>query len=238
MFDQRNFRLRCEWGAQGVAHLAPISEIVVIVDVLSFSTSVEIATTQGALVFPYRFRDETAVTFAASVQAQLATFHRGQGFSLSPHSLLAIPPGTRLVLPSPNGATLSLGTGETLTVAGCWRNAQAVADFVRPFGSVAVIPAGERWPDGSLRPSWEDWVGAGAILARLASTENASPMAAAAIAAFRAAQPDLPALLAQCGSGQELLQKGYAEDVALAAQLNASTTVPVLRNSAYQAHAG
>lgn len=43
VFDQSDFALRCEWGEQGVNKLALVSDVVVIVNVLSFSTCVESA---------------------------------------------------------------------------------------------------------------------------------------------------------------------------------------------------
>ncbi|NJL80861.1 MAG: hypothetical protein HC815_07510 [Richelia sp. RM1_1_1] len=48
IFNQSEFDLRCEWGEQGVIQLALVSDVVVIVNILSFSTAVEIATNNGA----------------------------------------------------------------------------------------------------------------------------------------------------------------------------------------------
>ena len=234
IFNQSEFELRCEWGEQGVAQLAPISDVVVIVDVLSFSTSVEIATNRGATIFPYRWKDESSVDYALSVNAELASHKRqaSNGYSLSPSSLVDIPAGTRLVLPSPNGASLTLRTGQTPTLAGCLRNCKAVADFARSYGTkIAVIPAGERWEDGSLRPAWEDLVGAGAILSYLDG--RLSPEAEVAVAAFQNLQGNLVTVLERCSSGKELVARGFAKDVELAAAINISSCVPLLVNKAY-----
>ena len=38
-FDQTEYDIRCEWGPQGIAQLAPDSDAVIIVDVMSFTTS-------------------------------------------------------------------------------------------------------------------------------------------------------------------------------------------------------
>jgi 2-phosphosulfolactate phosphatase len=234
VFDQAEFDVRCEWGMHGVAYLAPISDVIIIVDVLSFSTSVDIATGRGALVFPYRWKDETAVAFAASMAAVLAGSKRNTaGYSLSPQSLLRISTGARLVLPSPNGSTLTLATGETPTLAGCLRNARAVAQAAQKYGRrVTVIPAGERWKDdASLRTAFEDLIGAGAILHHL--PDNRSPEARLAVAAYRDAHPHLEKLIRQCSSGKELVERGFEKDVALASELNVSTCVPVFLNGAY-----
>jgi phosphosulfolactate phosphohydrolase-like enzyme len=59
-YDQADFDVRCEWGLKAVETLAPISDVIVIVDILSFSTAIEIATGGGAHVYPYKWKDESA----------------------------------------------------------------------------------------------------------------------------------------------------------------------------------
>ena len=63
-FDQSEFDIKCEWGREGVAQLSPCSNAIVIVDVLSFSTSVVVAVGNGAVVYPYQRRDESAAAYA------------------------------------------------------------------------------------------------------------------------------------------------------------------------------
>lgn len=231
-FDQADFEIRCEWGEQGILQLAPISDVMIIVDVLSFSTCVEIVTSRGAIAYPYRWQDESAIAFAQSVGAELADKRGSQRYSLSPASLLSISAGGRLVLPSPNGSSLSLATGETLTLTGCLRNCAAVARRAMICGRrIAIVPAGERWPDGSIRFALEDWIGAGAIISFLEG--HKSPEAEGAAIAFQGMQHQLKSLLRQCGSGQELIDRGFGQDVELAAELNISDSVPMLVNGAY-----
>jgi 2-phosphosulfolactate phosphatase len=233
IFDQAEYALRCEWGAQGVRQLARISDVLIVVDVLSFSTAVDIAVSSGAVVFPYGSRDGGLEDYARARSAHVAEKMRTQsGFSLSPTSLRQVPPGYRLVLPSPNGAALTLAGGETVTFTACLRNAGAVARAARQFGSTfAVIPAGERWPDGSLRPAVEDWIGAGAVLARLPG--RPSPEAALAIAAFESVSKLCGPVLAGSSSGKELIDRGFGEDVVLAAEFDASTTAPRLQDGGF-----
>jgi 2-phosphosulfolactate phosphatase len=92
-----------------------------------------------------------------------------------------------------------------------------------------VIAAGERWPDGSLRPALEDLLGAGAIITELESrgTGPLSPEAAAARTCFNQTA-DVMRAVATCSSGIELASSGFAEDVAIATELDASDIVPVL----------
>jgi len=236
IYDQSEFNLRCEWGPQGITQLVSISDVVVIVDVLSFSTCVEIATNNGAIIFPYAMRDESVDEYAKSVRAELAS-HRERwtttGYSLSPKSVAEIPAETRLVLPSPNGSFLTLHTGNTTTLTGCLRNCQAVAQVAQKYGDkIAVIPAGEKWKDdGSLRPAFEDLIGAGAILSHLQG--SLSPEAEVAVTTFQAFQQDLLRYLKKCSSGKELIAAGFEPDVELSAAYNVSDCVPWFTDNAY-----
>ncbi len=137
-------------GAEGVAALAACRTFIVI-DVLSFSTCVSLAAARGAVIFPHRLKSPGAAQLAARHQAVLAG-PRGAGYSLSPSSMVDAPAGLRLVLPSPNGATICLDAEPRgYVLAGCLRNVSAVCARAKilggPFG---IIPCGERWRDGSL----------------------------------------------------------------------------------------
>jgi 2-phosphosulfolactate phosphatase len=237
-FSQQEFDVRCEWGEPGVTRLAPSSEAVAIVDVLSFSTCVDIAVSRGATVYPYHWKDESAIAYAQSLNAILANFSRkfDAGYSLAPTSLLRIPKGTRLVLPSPNGSALTIAAGQVPTFAGCLRNATAVASALRQAGRrVGIIPAGERWEDGSLRPAIEDLIGAGAIICHLPGSR--SPEAELAVTAFMNFRGDILSCLKRCGSGKELIGRGFESDVDLAAAIDVSECVPLLAGGAYAHHA-
>jgi 2-phosphosulfolactate phosphatase len=230
---QGRYGVRFQWGPLVAATLT--EGVCVVVDVLRFTTAVEAAVTRGVAVYPCRWRDATAAAFADSVQALLADGRDPAGPSLSPSSMDALASGASLVLPSPNGSTCAILASEAgaQVVAGCLRNAAAVGDWAgKADGPVTVIACGEKWPDGSLRPSLEDLLGAGAILA--AMTGDPSPEARAAIAAFHDAAHSLPEVLSQCASGRELSEKGRQADVRYAALLNVSTTVPVLTNGAFR----
>jgi phosphosulfolactate phosphohydrolase-like enzyme len=130
------------------------------------------------------------------------------------------------------GAKLRPGTPQALCLREDLRNAAAVAEWVQAQrGPVSVIACGERWPDGSLRPTIEDLVGAGAILARLNGRH--SPEAEAAVGAFRHVEDHLDDVLMASASGCELIAKDWAADVAYAAEMNVSTVVPVLNQGVF-----
>ena len=234
-FDQRDAACRCEWGVEGHDSLEP-ADVAIVVDVLSFSTCVDVAVGRGVVILPYPWKDASAEVFAAAHQAVLAGPRGGGRYSLSPASFVDADAGVRCVLPSPNGATLALQAAQSgaTVLAGCLRNAAAVATAARTLGATySLCLAGERRSDGSLRFAVEDWLGAGAILRWLPGSKSAE--AAAAIAAFESSQHAIHALLTESGSGRELIERGFGLDVDLAARVDVSRTVPRLQAGAFRA---
>jgi 2-phosphosulfolactate phosphatase len=231
-FDQAEYQVRCEWGLPGLRELRAISDVIVIVDVLSFTTAVDIATARGGVVFPYPYKGDPAANYAASVNTKAASEYRCSGYSLSPASLRQLPAGYRLVLPSPNGAALSFAVEHPMVLAACLRNATAVGRAASRLGStVAVIPAGEMWSTGEFRTCIEDWIGAGAVID--ACTGRRSPEASLAAGAFSYFRGELAETLRASSSGKELIERGCGLDVDLAAELEVSTNVPRLVDRAF-----
>ena len=232
-FDQTRVACRCEWGTTGLGSLAP-ADVVIVVDVLSFSTCVDIATSQGAIILPYQWKDDSARAYADAHRAELAVARDTDRYSLSPMSFQRAPRGLRCVLASPNGATLALRAAASgaAVLTGCLRNATAVASAAERCGATFnVCPAGERWPDGSIRFAAEDWLGAGAILRQLPGSK--SPEALAAIASFEAAYDRLFEALAASSSGRELIEQGFETDVECASRFDVSRRVPRLIDGAF-----
>lgn len=222
--------------------------MLVVVDALCFSTSVAIAVSRGGTVYPCAKGEDTTER-AELLSAEIA-IHRTkvpqQGrFSLSPATFRSVTPGTRILLASPNGATCARYAVDVPALfVGAFVNATATADAVTMFLSenpdrgVTVLACGERWherdeDDGDLRFAVEDYLAAGAILSHLPSFLTRSPEAGAAVAAFRAAQENLLHHLRACGSGIELIERGYPGDVDEAAALDSVSVAPVMKNGGF-----
>src|SRR5262249_11086756 len=105
----------------------------------------------------------------------------------------------------------------------------------RQGGRITVIAAGEHWPDGQLRPAVEDLLGAGAVVSALAGRR--SPEAETAQRAFEPTRSRLREVLAGCTSARELIERGFADDVDIAAAWDVSHCAPMLVDGAYRAGA-
>jgi 2-phosphosulfolactate phosphatase len=244
---QDRWDVRVDWALDGLRAVAPGAGSVVVVDVLRFTTAVSVAVGRGAEVLPYVWAvGDAAQAFAVAEKAELAGLREDGAWSLSPTDLAAVTEGTRLVLPSPNGSALAFAADEeapgVAVLAGCLRNAAAVAAVAAGYpGPVAVVAAGERWGGalGPLRAAVEDLVGAGAVVDALVAgggrdAAALSPEAQVARAAFAAVRADLGGWLAEVGSGRELIERGWADDVATAAVLDAEAVAPVLDGPAFR----
>jgi len=234
---QSTYRIRFDWGLAGASALVADAEpgdVAVVVDVLSFTTTLTVALERGIVVHPYPWAAADATAYAEERGAVLASGRRAGladgALSLSPVSFERVTGIDRVVLPSPNGSSISFALRDAgVTVVGaCLRNAAAVRRWLSGRdGRVAVVAAGERWPDGSLRPAAEDLWGAGAVL-RSWGCAGASPEAGIAVAAYDAVRDGLGSALADCASGRELVVAGFARDVEIAAAEDVSAVVPVL----------
>lgn len=245
---QHDHRVRLEWGPTGAVAIARSADVAVVVDVLSFTTTVSVAVDRGITVLPYRWGDGRAAEYAEERDANLALNRldarwRPGAVSLSPVSLQTARGLERLVLPSPNGSTICAVLAKTgvEVVAACLRNARAVGEWLRPQVEagrvVAVVPAGERWPDGSLRPAAEDFWGAGAVLDSL-DPALLSPEARLARDAYAGFAERPLEHLTTCASGRELVDQGFADDVAVAGRLHTSEVVSVLMDGAFPGQHG
>lgn len=213
-FDQSRYQVRLEWGDDGLARLAT-SDVVVVVDVLRFSSTVTTRVAAGGAVPLDAAAHAVSLNGAATCRAAAA------------------------LDPAP------------IVLLGCLRNASAVAEAIadeqRRRGartSIALIAGGELVPADAgaaartaRRFAVEDLLGAGAIVDALGvrGIDHTSPEAAAAGEAFRGLRAATRHLLAASGSGQELAERGAHDEVHAAAELDASTAVPVLREGVFVA---
>lgn len=183
-------RYRLEWGPHGLRSLASTCEVIVVVDVLWFSTVISLVTEAGAIAVLDRRHGPSTETAAANPT---------ELFDIA----LSAGRDQRLEIPDPNHAVMALAAadyGAQHVLAGCLRNARATAGIIEhlagPDAAVGFVVVGERWrhQTGPLRPAVEDLLGAGAIIAALDPSAavggtRSSPEAAAARASYLDARP-------------------------------------------------
>ncbi|GGM41544.1 2-phosphosulfolactate phosphatase [Microbacterium saperdae] len=173
-FDQSTYQVRLDWGLAGLERLED-ADVVVIVDVLHFSSRLADAVADGA---------EVDLAEAAS------------------WSVDAVAPALA-VTAAAGGATVLVGGLRNASAVA--RTVQAVQEQRQARTSVALIAAGERDGSNDLRFAVEDHLGAGAIIAALTDLgiDHTAPDAAVAAEGFRALRRALGHLVSASGSGRD-----------------------------------
>lgn len=241
-FNQAPFQCRLDWGLRGMKEAAKRKDIIILVDVLSFSSIVTTAIHYGAYVYPFE-KNSDPNRFRRIVGAELI-YSRADGSrtgrpSFSLNSLNKSISNKRFVLPSTNGSTCAKLCGKVpALLIGCFLNAKEVAKVakkiqVKTKSNITVIACGERWRKNKekdsrdeLRPCIEDYLGAGAILSFLRGSK--SPESIVCLNAFNGSKSKLRALIYESSSGRELRQLGFNEDVHYCSKLNYLRDVPIL----------
>jgi len=248
-------QVHVEWGVPAARLAARRGDLVVLVDVLSFSTSVIEVVARACIAFCYSpeeldqagGRDRVARDHDAIVLSEQRSVSAGE-VSLSPASLQSLPLGRRVVMTSLNGGRCVADAADAPWVGiGALTNRTAVARRVERLlvAGVAtrctIVPCAELWSGpfmasqvGDLsevsaplvRPSYEDLLGAGSIASAMGAHVHRSVEASMAAAVFESHEGRVGEFLANCVSGRELIERGFAADVAIAAQLDARAVVP------------
>lgn len=172
-FDQSTYQVRLDWGLAGLERLAD-ADVVVIVDVLHFSSRLADAVSGGA---------EVDLAEAAS------------------WSIDSVAPALAVTAAAGGATVLAGGIRNASAVA---HAVQAVQEDRQERTSVALIAAGERDGSNDLRFAVEDHLGAGAIIAALTDLgiDHTAPDAAVAAEGFRALRRALAHLVAASGSAR------------------------------------
>lgn len=206
--DQSTYQVRFEWGVDGLVRLAP-SDIVVVVDVLRFSSTVIQAVERGETVG----LDASARAVSINGAAVAAAAARMDA--------LVMLGGLR------NASAVARA------ILG-WQQERSARTSI---AVIACGELASRGDGAALRFAVEDLLGAGAVIDALSDLgiDHSSPEAAVAGESFRALRGATRHLLTASASGRELEAGGRRDEVLAAAAVDAASAVPVLRNGVFAA---
>jgi 2-phosphosulfolactate phosphatase len=232
VYSQSPYVCRVEWGLRGAREAAERGDITVIVDVLSFSSTVVTAFHFAPWIFLHRRPGTTSGTVCEKTKSRP---RRGPKRGRRTGRPLLIPR-----FPERSGVFRGRRKG-VRPVGRSLLNVSAVDDaaeriHARTGADITVVPCGEQWADARegenrLRPGIEDDLGAGAILSRL--RRSLSPEARVFMGAFRSVRNSLAELIWDCAGGRELRLRGFAEDVRFCARMDAFGEVPLLQGDRF-----
>jgi 2-phosphosulfolactate phosphatase len=230
-----------DFGPEGARAASAKGDLVVIVDVLRFSTTVCTAIANGFTIIPCATKaraEEIARETGATVSGKTGVAR----YSLSPLDYVNPKNTEEVILISPNGA----GCAEALAdravgFIGCFLNARALARVLNSVAAasakdITLIAAGEVREDQeddlkTRRFAIEDYLGCGIILSELKMRMTAE--AELCMRAFDASNHDYAGLIRASLSGQYLINRGLEFDISHAVQKNIYGTVPVLEQGRF-----
>lgn len=239
--------VKIDWGVEGLKYALRDNDIVIIVDVMRFSSAAVTAVAEGFVIYPVPDNDK-GLKLAGEIGAELAGKAPVARFSLSPLSYIKNNqhPNKRVVLASPNGATCAALVKEhDIGYIGCFLNAEAVARRAEREASesgrdITVIAAGEdRAAEKDGRVYYvrensgrvfapEDYLGAGAIISFMSLPKNTDTVLCES--SFNVVRDNLRDLLTESYSGRWLLQNDAQKDLEHLLQINYYDIVPVINN--------
>ena len=202
-FDQHRYQVRFDWGLAGLTRLAA-ADLVVVVDVLRFSSTVTAAVERGERV-PL---DDAA---------------RAVSINGAPVAQAAAAMGTVVVLGClRNAAAVARAALDE-------QQRRGVRTSIAVIAAGEVGEAGElRFSVEDLLGA-----GAIVDALSARGIDHTSPEAAAACESFRGLRGAVGHLLTASGSGQELIEHGMRDEVLRAAEVDASAAVPMLREGVF-----
>ncbi|MCF7810108.1 2-phosphosulfolactate phosphatase [bacterium] len=238
---QIDYKCRFDWGSEGAASAAERGDIIVIVDTLSFSTSVVTAVHNGGIIYPAVDQDdllEIAGRIDAVKAVQRSKVPSEGRFSLSPETFIELEAETSVILASPNGASCCRAAKSASNVfVASLINAEAMGKTLERImdltgSNVTLIACGEQLQSGldnpGIRFAIEDMLAVGAILSYI--LKDKSPEAQVCEAAFGAIEHFIDEMIWDSISGRELRSSGFGHDVNYSARMNIIDTVAAMEN--------
>lgn len=197
------FDIHCCWGFKLDDDVTIQYDVCIIVDVLSFSTSIDLL---------------------------LSSKEYTNNFPVS-DKLLNHLSSANLNIPSPVGLPVQLNLHQKPVLFGCLRNARAVAKVATQLGdSVLLIPVGDKLSEEEFKTCSEDYIAAGAIISYMKGVRSAESRAALDI--YNSSKGNLEEMVKLSSSARHMMLGGFLAEVDLACQFNRSKHAPLLEEDA------
>jgi 2-phosphosulfolactate phosphatase len=237
-----------KWGPSGTKKAVTKNNIIVIVDVLRFSSATTVAVYKGVIIIP-SYSKRLSKVLAKRFNAEISGSSREPTkwkYSLSPLSYLNAKKNTKVVLFSPNGAKCSAIAGHAKhAFVGSFLNATIIGNYVSRISrkineDVTVVSAGETELTKLLKRlpveesfvnkenkeyfALEDFLGSGAIIS--ATNLDRTTNARHAELSYLKYRNNLLETLKSCVGARYLINSGREHEVDFCLQLDKYNCVP------------